>query len=65
MSLRSDQRIEVWIFCDVIQRMIWLRFLLIHGGSGTPEIYGKDKIDQAVSFGYSTPKPKKKEKSSE
>ena len=51
MSLKSDQRMEEWIFCDVIQRMIWLRFLLVHGGSGNPEIYGKEKTDRAVSFG--------------
>ena len=49
MSLKSDQRMEVWIFCDVIQPMIWLHFLLVHGEFGNPGIYGKDKTDQPVS----------------
>ena len=59
MSLKSDQRMEVWIFYDAIPRMIWLRFLLVHGESGNPGIYGKDKTDQAVSFAYSTQKKMK------
>ena len=49
MSLKSDQRMELWIFCDVILWMIWLRFLLVHGGSGNLEIFGKEKTDRAVS----------------